>query len=258
MCLIIFQYKQHEKYKLIVAANRDEFYGRPAKEAHFWEDEPDILAGRDLQQMGTWLGVSKSGRFSALTNYRDPSLPEIGKISRGALVRDSLTAESSPEDFLKSIDPDSYTGFNILLGDPDNLYYYSNMHKEIVEITPGTHGLSNHLLNTPWPKVVKGINSLENYLEGAHDVDPDDLFELLRDSEQADDTVLPDSGVGLEFERMLSPMFIKTPEYGTRSATVLLVDYDNNVTFAERVYDKGEFANQQLFSFTVQENKKTT
>lgn len=254
MCLIIFQYKQHEKYKLIVAANRDEFYGRPAKEAHFWADQPDILAGRDLQQMGTWLGVSKSGRFSALTNYRDPSLPEIGKISRGALVRDSLTAGSSPADFLKSIDPGSYTGFNILLGDPENLYYYSNHHQVIVEISPGTHGLSNHLLNTPWPKVVKGKKSLEAYLDTVHDVDPDALFELLRNSEQADDTDLPDSGVSLEFERMLSPMFIKTPEYGTRSATVLLIDYDNNVTFAERVYDKGEFSSHQLFTFIIQQN----
>lgn len=254
MCLIIFQFKKHEKYKLIVAANRDEFYGRPAKEAHFWEDEPGILAGRDLLQMGTWLGMTKSGRFSALTNYRDPSLPEIGKVSRGALVRDSLAAAFSPEDFLKSVNPESYTGFNILLGDPDNLYYYSNLHQEIVEIEPGTHGLSNHLLNTPWPKVIKGKKSLESYLDNAKTVDPDALFELLRDSEEADDANLPDSGVGLEFERMLSPMFIKSPEYGTRSATVVLIDYDNNVTFAERTYEKGEFSNQQLFTFTIQKN----
>lgn len=253
MCLIIFQFKKHEKYKLIVAANRDEFYGRPAKEAHFWEDEPGILAGRDLLQMGTWLGMTKSGRFSALTNYRDPSLPEIGKVSRGALVRDSLAAAFSPEDFLKSVNPESYTGFNILLGDPDNLYYYSNLHQEIVEIEPGTHGLSNHLLNTPWPKVIKGKKSLESYLDNAKTVDPDALFELLRDSEEADDANLPDSGVGLEFERMLSPMFIKSPEYGTRSATVVLIDYDNNVTFAERTYEKGEFSNQQLFTFTIQQ-----
>lgn len=253
MCLIIFQFKKHEKYKLIVAANRDEFYGRPAKEAHFWEDEPGILAGRDLLQMGTWLGMTKSGRFSALTNYRDPSLPEIGKVSRGALVRDSLAAAFSPEDFLKSVNPESYTGFNILLGDPDNLYYYSNLHQEIVEIEPGTHGLSNHLLNTPWPKVIKGKKSLESYLDNAKTVDPDALFELLRDSEEADDANLPDSGVGLEFERMLSPMFIKSPEYGTRSATVVLIDYDNHVTFAERTYEKGEFSNQQLFTFTIQQ-----
>ncbi|MFD1031284.1 NRDE family protein [Metaplanococcus flavidus] len=251
MCLILFQYRQHHKYKLIVAANRDEFYGRPAAEAHFWVDHPDLLAGRDLQQMGTWLGVTKSGRFAALTNYRDPSLPETGKISRGALVKDYLAVDSLPENFLEAIKPEDYTGFNILLGDLDNLYYYSNIQQEIIKISPGTHGLSNHLLNTPWPKVVKGKKSMESYLNDANEVDPDSLFELLRDSEQAADPHLPVSGVGLEFERILSPIFIKTPEYGTRSATVLLVDYDNNVTFAERTYEKGEFSNQQRFQFSV-------
>ncbi|HSJ37596.1 MAG TPA: NRDE family protein, partial [Planococcus sp. (in: firmicutes)] len=149
------------------------------------------------------------------------------------------------------LDPDAYTGFNVLLGDLDNLYYYSNLQKDLIKISPGTHGLSNHLLNTPWPKVVKGKNRMENYLEGASEVDPDALFELLSDTEQAADPHLPVSGVGLEFERILSPIFIKTPEYGTRSATVLLVDYDNRVTFVERTYDNGQFSNQQVFQFTV-------
>jgi len=251
MCLIIFQYRQHQKYKLIVAANRDEFYGRPSKEASFWEDHPDILAGRDLLQMGTWLGVTKSGRFAALTNFRDPSLPETGKISRGALVRDYLAADSPPKNFLEALVPESYTGFNVLLGDLDNLYYYSNLQQELIKVSPGTHGLSNHLLNTPWPKVAKGKSRMESYLKEASEVVPDALFELLHDAEQAADPHLPVSGVGLEFERILSPIFIKTPEYGTRSATVLLVDYDNNVTFAERTYDKGEFSSQQFFNFSV-------
>lgn len=251
MCLILFQYRQHPKYKLIVAANRDEFYGRPAREAYFWEDQPDILAGRDLLQMGTWLGVTRSGRFAALTNFRDPSLPEQGKVSRGALVRDYLAADSPPDHFLEALNPDAYTGFNVLFGDLDDLYYYSNLQQELVKVPPGTHGLSNHLLNTPWPKVVKGKSRMEKYLNEASEVDPDELFELLRDSEQAPDPHLPVSGVGLEFERILSPIFIKTAEYGTRSATVLLVDYDDNVTFAERTYANGELASQQVFQFTV-------
>lgn len=249
MCLINFQYRQHPKYKLVVAANRDEFYGRPAQEAHFWSDQPDILAGRDLSQMGTWLGVTKSGRFAALTNFRDPSLPETGKISRGALVKDYLAADSDPETFLKSLEPDAYTGFNVLLGDGEKLFYYNNLEQEIVEVSPGTHGLSNHFLNTPWPKVLKGKSRMESYLESRVNVDPDDLFEILRDAEQAADPHLPVTGVGLEFERMLSPIFIKTPDYGTRSATVLLVDYEDNITFAERVYEKGEFSGQQVFEF---------
>ena len=251
MCLINFQYKKHPKYKLVVAANRDEFYGRPAREAHFWDDVPDILAGRDLSQMGTWLGVTKSGRFAALTNFRDPSLPETGKISRGALVKEFLASVSDPETFLKTLEPDAYTGFNVLLGDGEKLFYYNNLEQEIAEVSPGTHGLSNHFLNTPWPKVVKGKTRLESYLEKSIEADPDDLFEILRDTEQAADPHLPVTGVGLEFERMLSPIFIKTPDYGTRSATVLLVDYDNNVTFAERVYEKGEFSGQQLFEFSI-------
>ncbi|MCM3610507.1 NRDE family protein [Planococcus sp. MERTA32b] len=251
MCLINFQYKQHPEYKLVVAANRDEFYGRPAREAHFWDDIPYILAGRDLSQMGTWLGVTKTGRFAALTNYRDPSLPETGKISRGALVKDYLAADSDPETFLKSLEPDAYTGFNVLLGDKEKLFYFNNLEQEIVEVSAGTHGLSNHFLNTPWPKVVKGKSGLRNYLEERSEADPDDLFEILRDAEQAADPHLPVTGVGLEFERVLSPIFIKTPDYGTRSATVLLVDYENNITFAERVYEKGEFAGQQIFKFAA-------
>lgn len=249
MCLINFQFKQHPKYKVVVAANRDEFYGRPAREATFWEDHPNILAGRDLSQMGTWLGVTKSGRFAALTNFRDPSLPETGKISRGALVRDYLASALPPEKFLQVLEPDAYTGFNVLLGDTEKLYYFNNIQQEITEVPTGTHGLSNHFLNTPWPKVIKGKTYLEEYLVSTNEADPDELFKILLDSEQAPDPHLPITGVGLEFERMLSPIFIKSPEYGTRSATVLLMDYENNITFAERTYEKGEFAGQKIFRF---------
>lgn len=178
-------------------------------------------------------------------------MPEAGKISRGALVRDFLASNLPPEQFLETLVPENYTGFNILVGDKDKLFYYNNIQQETAEISPGTHGLSNHFLNTPWPKVVKGRTYLENYL-GAHpEADPDDLFELLRDAEPAEDPHLPVTGVGLEFERMLSPIFIKSPEYGTRSATVLLIDYDNKITFAERTYEKGEFSGQNIFRFEV-------
>lgn len=251
MCLISFQYKDHPKFKLVVAANRDEFYKRPTQKAHFWHDHPEVLAGRDLSQMGTWLGVNKSGQFAALTNFRDPSLPETGKISRGALVKDFLAAECLPKIFLKSLQPSAYTGFNVLLGDLDGLYYYNNLEQEIIEVAPGTHGLSNHFLNTSWPKVVKAKSQLKTYLDNRSEVEVDDLFDLLHDAEQASDPHLPVTGVGLEFERVLSSIFIKTPDYGTRSATVLLVDYENNITFAERVYDKGKFAFQQAFNFNV-------
>lgn len=253
MCLINFQFKQHPKYKLIVAANRDEFYQRPTAAARFWDDEPTILAGRDLLQMGTWLGVTKNGRFAALTNFRDPSKPETGKISRGAIVKDFLAADMAARDFLKSLNPDSYTGFNILLGDADHLFYYNNLENEIIEITPGTHGLSNHFLNTSWPKVEKGKRYLKEYADSHETFQLDSLFKILLDAEPALDHHLPETGIGIEFERKLSSMFIKTPDYGTRSATVLLVDYDNQVTFAERTYEKGEFKDERLFEFNIDE-----
>src|SRR5690606_21353410 len=147
--------------------------------APFREDEPGILAGRDLMQMATWLGVARNGRIAALTNFRDPSMPEADKISRGAIVRDFLSTALAPEQFLKSLNPEDYTGFNIIAGDADHLFYYNNIENHLAEVEPGLHGLSNHLLDTPWPKVIKGKNYLERYLSERDEVDPDDLFRFL-------------------------------------------------------------------------------
>ncbi|PSL31689.1 uncharacterized protein with NRDE domain [Planomicrobium soli] len=251
MCLINFQFQNHPKYKLVVAANRDEFYGRPTKPAYFWDDEPLLLAGKDLQQGGTWLGITKTGKFAALTNFRDPSKPETGKISRGALVRDFLAGTQSPIDFLTALEPADYTGFNLLIVDADRLFYYSNLQGEILEITPGTYGLSNHLLDTPWPKVVRGKRNLGEYLSSSKEVSLDALFAILADSEEASDSDLPHTGIGLEFERKLSAMFIKTPDYGTRSASVVLISHDGSVTFAERTFEKGDFNGEQIFNFNI-------
>ncbi|MGI2327533.1 NRDE family protein [Planococcus sp. YIM B11945] len=252
MCLINFQLNEHPKYKLIVAANRDEFYNRPSQPAHFWEDEPVVLAGRDLLQGGTWLGITKTGRFAALTNYRDPSKPEAGKISRGAIVKDFLVGSEHAETFLNTLEPADYTGFNVLAGTADQLFYYNNLQGAAVEVPAGTHGLSNHFLNTPWPKVVKGKKLLSEYTALHENLHLDTIFAILANAEQATDAVLPKTGIGLEFERKLSAMFIKTPEYGTRSASIVLIDYENNVTFAERTYENGEFHAQQVFEFAIE------
>ncbi|MCZ2259554.1 NRDE family protein [Sporosarcina sp. G11-34] len=251
MCLINFQFHEHPNYKLIVAANRDEFYGRPTAPAHFWEDEPEVLAGRDLLQFGTWLGVTKQGRFAALTNFRDPSQMGTGKVSRGEIVRNYLAGDTSSNTFLESLhgEKNNYTGFNLLVGNPDELFYYSNIQGDIIEVSAGTHGLSNHLLDTPWPKVTKGKHNLKTYVTGQEKVNVDALFTILADEEIAQDTELPQTGVGLDLERKLSPLFIKTPDYGTRSSSVLLVDTNNHFTFVERTYEHGELTKENHFTF---------
>ncbi|MBT2571204.1 NRDE family protein [Planococcus sp. ISL-110] len=252
MCLINLQFRDHPTYKLIVAANRDEFYGRPAAPAHFWEDEPYILAGRDLTGMGTWLGVTKQGRIAALTNFRDPTNLEAGRLSRGAVVKDFLAGTHSPKEYLQSINAKQYAGFNVIIGDAERLFYYNNIQEESYEIPPGTHGLSNHFLNTPWPKVTKGKEKLASYMAQTDRVDLEKIFTILADGDHAPDTHLPDTGVGLDLERMLSPMFIKTPDYGTRSATVILVAHDGSLTFAERNYEKGLFKEDNRFEFKIE------
>lgn len=253
MCLINFQLHTHPHYPLIVAANRDESYDRPTAPAAFWEDEPNILAGRDLLQFGTWLGITKQGRFAALTNYRDPAHMEPGKVSRGAIVRDYLTQDVSPLAFIQSLQEtkDDYSGFNLIAGNPQQLLHYNNVQNEITEIIAGTHGLSNDSLNTPWPKVTKGKNLLKSYVAGTDKLQIDELFNILSNTDRAMDEDLPDTGVGLNLERQLSPLFIKTPLYGTRSSTVLLIDEDNQVTFVERTYNKGSFLKESKFSFQI-------
>lgn len=253
MCLINFHFQAHPKYKLIVAANRDEFYNRPTAPAHFWEDKPHILAGRDLLQMGTWLGIHKNGQFAALTNYRDPSLPTLDKHSRGEVVTSFLESNDSAINFLQNLHEksDDYSGFNILVGSGDALFYYSNIEKEIKGIPPGTHGLSNHLLNTPWPKVLKGRKALHNYVNENININPEVLFQLLANADPAEDEILPNTGVGLTLERTLSPLFIKSPDYGTRSSSVLLIDHHNAVTFVERTYVNGQFVADQHFEFQI-------
>lgn len=255
MCLINFQFQQHPKYPLIVVANRDEEYKRPTKEAHFWEDEPNLLAGRDLVQKGTWLGITKTGRFAALTNFRDPTLP-MRLFSRGDIVRQYLLGNTEPVAFVKKLSEtrDDYGGYNVLVGDCHQLLHYNNILDETNIIQPGTHSLSNHSLNTPWPKVLKGKQRLEDYLSNAREeVEKEVLFNILADQERAKDEELPNTGVGLEMERNLSSLFIKIPNYGTRASTILLWDRENEVTFVERTFKNGEFQFDRRFQFRINE-----
>jgi len=237
MCLILFSYRRHPGYPFIFAANRDEFYARPTTPAAFWEDDPDVLAGRDLQGGGTWMGVTRGGRFAALTNYRAPGQNREGAPSRGALVAGFLQGRDGAAAFLERLSPDAdrYNGFNLLVGDAEGLYYFSNFGGTPRSVPPGLYGLSNHLLDTPWPKVVRGKEALEAVLKNGG-LSPGGLLDLLNDTRQAPDEDLPETGVGLDLERLLSPLFITSPAYGTRSSSVMLLAVSGNARFVERTY----------------------
>jgi uncharacterized protein with NRDE domain len=245
MCLILFAYRVHPKYKLIIAANRDEFYQRQTAPAHYWDDNPQILAGRDLEKMGTWMGVTTDGRFSALTNYRDPKELTEGKRSRGELVADALKYKGDLESYMETVarQRDLFPGYNLLAGDINNLYYYSNIGNELQKLEPGVYGVSNHLLNTEWPKVKKGKTDLSKIINDNKESLVENLFTLLQNAEPAPDQLLPDTGVSLEWERMLSSLFIKGQNYGTRSSTVLLMS-DKEIQYVERVFLKDRMNNQ--------------
>ncbi|HEY5826682.1 MAG TPA: NRDE family protein [Cyclobacteriaceae bacterium] len=254
MCLIFLSINQHPTYSLIVAANRDEFYERKTAPADFWNDHPNILGGRDLGAGGTWMGITQSGKISMITNYRDLKNLKSKAPSRGQLVSDYLIEEVNPENYLKGIESskDQYNGFNLIVGSANELWYLSNYKSGIEKITSGVHGLSNALLDTPWPKVLKGKSKFEQIIK-KDKVEADDLFTMLLDEQVAPDAQLPDTGVGLERERQLSSMFIKSPGYGSRCSTVVLIDKNDHVLFAERVYDLKTFQyTVKKFEFNIQ------
>jgi uncharacterized protein with NRDE domain len=237
MCLILFANDAHPRYRLVLAANRDELHGRPTRAAAFWEDAPDVLAGRDLVGGGTWMGVTRSGRVAAVTNFRDGRGPRDDARSRGRLVGDFLTGDDPPEGYARRIHAEGaeYNGFSLIVGHGADTWFCSNHDGEPRKIEPGVHGLSNHLLDTPWPKVENGRRSLADALRG-DTVDPARLLAMLDDRMPAPDGDLPHTGIDLERERVLSPIFIHAGEYGTRSSSVLLIERGGRVAFVERSY----------------------
>jgi uncharacterized protein with NRDE domain len=240
MCVIFFAYKKHPEYPLILLANRDEFYERPTAKSQYWTDFPQIFAGRDLVHGGTWLGITESGRFAAVTNYRQTNAPK-GTISRGNLVGDFLKNNENPTDYLSKIKQNAsqFAGFNLLVGEfrkeNSELAYFSNHQNEIKTLDAGIYGLSNHLLDTPWRKVEKGKSELASFLK-AENLIKDNFFNILSDKTLADDAELPDTGIGYQREKLLSAIFIETPIYGTRSSSVVLVDKDYKISLEERIY----------------------
>lgn len=241
MCLIIFAWKVIPGMPLIAAANRDEFYLRPASAAGWWEDQPDVFAGRDLQGGGTWLGVTRQGRFAAITNIRAPSEKRPDAPTRGKLVSEYLSGNLSPADYIEQLRPraNDYNGFNLLVGDRDNLLWYSNRGdadpRNGKPLEYGVYGLSNALLDTPWPKVTRAKAQFSSLLcLGAPE---ETFFELLADSTRANDCRLPSTGVSIEWERILSSIFICAPDYGTRASTIVRVPIIGEPVLNEHVAD---------------------
>lgn len=252
MCLILIAWQSHPDYPLVVAANRDEFFSRRTAAADFWADAPGVLAGRDIEAGGTWLGVARNGRFAALTNYRDPARNQSSAPSRGGLVSRFLMGGQAPRDYLAELESGAsrYNGFNLIFGDLDSLWCFSNCGEGEQALAPGVYGLSNHLLDTPWPKVARGKSALGEALQALPDEAP--LFALLRDDSIAPDEMLPRTGVSLEWERLLSAAFIRSPGYGTRSATVLLRDRSGKMRFIEQGFRQdASLGERREFAFTV-------
>jgi uncharacterized protein with NRDE domain len=255
MCLLLLAVQKHPDYKLVLAANRDEYYDRPTAPAAFWEEAPHLLAGKDLRAGGTWLGITNQGRIAAITNYRDPASIKTNAPSRGKLVSGFLLGQESPEQFLEGLaqEKDSYNGFNLIIGQNDQLYWVSNRGNGAHKLSSGIYGLSNRLLDTPWPKLARSKEAMAHLISKQKNPSQDDLFQMLRDRTIADDDQLPDTGVGIEWERILSPIFIMSPTYGTRSSTLILIDRHNRVTFTEKTFNSDpEQATSVEYEFQIQ------
>ncbi len=239
MCLLSFAIDSHPLYRLVLAANRDENFIRPTAPAHFWKDAPQVLAGRDLEAGGTWLGVSRDGRLAALTNYYGPDEYAPDKLSRGRLVTEFLLGCISADEYLEDLHRTGgvYNGFGLVFSDTATLHYYTNRGASVPGIAAGVHGLSNHLLDTRWPKVVSIKSGLKKVVDNGDVINPEELFTLLSDRNRYPDHALPDTGVGIDRERSLSSIFVSREGFGTRCSTVILVGRDNRMTFLERSFD---------------------
>lgn len=250
MCILFIAVEQHETFPLIIAANRDEFYKRPTTSSHVWQDTPEIIAGQDELAGGTWMGMNSQGRLSALTNIRAPHTLKDNAKSRGELVLNYLQQQPSDEQYTKQLrtTAEHYNGYNLLFGNWNALKVYNNHTNELQSLSRGYYGLSNADLNSPWPKINKGVQALKDYCDTHVELNEEKLFDLLRDNTKAEDHMLPKTGVPEHWEKQLSSIFINTPEYGTRSSTLLSVRNDGKVHWVEHVYnDKTQFVSEQRF-----------
>ena len=236
MCVLFVAVEAHPRYPLVLAGNRDEAHARPTAALARWTDAPNVLGGRDLEAGGTWLGVTDAGRWATVTNVRDPASVYADRRSRGALVADYLRGHMAPEAYARLVqtERDAYNGFNLLVGDGADVWIASSR-RDAGRLAPGIYGLSNDTLDTPWPKLVRGRAAFAHALRSER-LDPEDLLSFLADETPAPDADLPETGVGLDLERVLSPLFIRGARYGTRASTALLLDRDGGGTTAEQAW----------------------
>ena len=249
MCLLVFAWKTHPDHPLIFAGNRDERHARAALPAQPWQDAPTVLGGRDLEAGGTWLGVTLAGRFAVVTNYREGLAPPKARLSRGGLASEFLMGDMSAATYLDGIrrHKDEYGAFSLIVGDREELHYFSNRGDAGGPIAPGIHGLSNHLLDTPWPKVMLSKTRLTALMQQQPPASAA-LFELLADRAPAPEAALPDTGIGPELERRVSPPFVVNPVYGTRCSTAIRLHRDGSLHFAERRFTpEGESVETRCF-----------
>lgn len=247
MCTILFALNQHHRYKLIYLGNRDEFKSRPTQSSCFWEDAPSLLAGRDLKACGTWLGITRDKKLSFLTNHRNFKLNKENQASRGELTVNYLNGNEFAVDYLKRIrkNKNLYNPYNLVVGTTDKLYFYSNVEDQIIKVEEGIHGLSNAFLDTSWYKVDKAKKRLKALIE-KDQLELEACFEILNDSEVPADAYLPNTGIEIALERSLSSIFIDLETYGTIYQTVILVDQDDRVTYAERYLDSNAIWQEQI------------
>lgn len=252
MCLVVFAWQAHPQYRLILAGNRDESHQRPTQDAHWWPDDESILAGRDLQAGGTWLAMSKSGRFATVTNFHERQGRRAMFESRGTLVTDFVAGSQSPGEFASSISNKDYAGFSLLVSDGESMSYLSNRDDLEANVAPGIYGLSNASLDTPWSKVIRAKACLESLMEN-DTVNETELLRLLADRTPAavDDVAADD--LPFEIARALTAPFIMAPDYGTRSSTTVLWGNDNVVEFSERRFDPaGRTTGDSRFRFVLE------
>ena len=252
MCLLLIDWQTHADYRVVIAANRDEFHDRPSAAAAWWSDHPDLLGGRDLEAMGTWMAINRAGHFAAVTNVRNPA--GAGSKTRGALAVDFLVhAQPRVSNYLRRLETSAgqYNGYNFIGFDGTDMAWFNNAQSDNKILSPGLYGLSNAALDTAWPKVIRlksdyaqFSSSKENFYEN--------LFSLLSDRQIASDDQLPSTGIELEMERRLSPIFIEGSSYGTRCSTIYTLSNDGIVNFRERRFNsKRQLIGESSFEFEI-------